>query len=79
MSSTSPPDADHQTSRIVLESAESTRSEHCPECNSDTEHTVTVAIRNEGNNTTTSDVAAAREPYRIATCSQCGHETSARC
>ena len=51
-------------------------SEHCPECDLDTLHEVTVQIRTESRKQENSQFS--REPYRVAECQRCGNRESTR-
>jgi hypothetical protein len=50
--------------------------ESCPRCDDETPHDVRVEIRTES--TAEENAAFSREPYRIATCRECGSETEIR-
>lgn len=52
------------------------QSEHCEECERDTQHAVSVEIRTESGNPENAQFS--REPYRVATCLGCGQETAQR-
>ncbi|SDX78521.1 DUF7835 family putative zinc beta-ribbon protein [Halopenitus persicus] len=50
--------------------------ERCPDCREKTPHHVRVEIRTESENP--ENAAFSREPYRVAVCARCGHETATR-
>lgn len=50
--------------------------ESCPGCGRDTVHEVRVEIRTESDKE--ENAAFSREPYRVATCSDCGTERATR-
>ncbi|MFB6104040.1 MAG: hypothetical protein ABEJ57_02990 [Halobacteriaceae archaeon] len=50
--------------------------EHCDDCGDLTRHEVHVELRTESADP--ENAAFSREPYRVATCRRCGHETSTR-
>ncbi|MCU4740813.1 hypothetical protein OB955_07285 [Halobacteria archaeon AArc-m2/3/4] len=50
--------------------------EHCPECELDTLHEVSVQIRTES--LKKENAQFSREPYRVTECQQCGHRKSQR-
>jgi len=50
--------------------------EPCEQCARDTPHTVRIELRTESRKR--ENAAFSREPYRVATCSHCGHTTSLR-
>ena len=49
--------------------------ESCEQCRTDTPHEVSIEIRTEGSG---ENSAFSREPYRVATCSSCGHSVVTR-
>ena len=51
-------------------------SEHCPTCDCETAHTVSLQLVTESDNE--DNAAFSREPYRVSTCQVCGEETSVR-
>jgi len=50
--------------------------EECPECETETAHSVDLQIRTES--TKAENAQFSREPYRVSTCRVCGHETALR-
>lgn len=54
------------------------RSEQCSACARITQHRVTLEIREESTTAVGDAKKYSREPYRIATCSRCGHTTAVR-
>ena len=50
--------------------------EQCDECGAETLHEVRVEIRTESEKEENAEFS--REPYRVVTCSECGHETATR-
>ncbi|PSQ00433.1 hypothetical protein BRC94_05785 [Halobacteriales archaeon QS_5_70_17] len=50
--------------------------EHCPDCSRETAHSVSLQIRTES--TKEENAEFSREPYRVCTCTVCGHETAQR-
>ncbi len=50
--------------------------EACPACDRETVHDVSVEIRTESEKEENAQFS--REPYRVATCSECGAETATR-
>ncbi len=57
-------------------SAPDTVRERCATCGASTRHEVRVEIRTESDDP--ENAAFSREPYRVATCSECGSETATR-
>ncbi|ESP87730.1 DUF7835 family putative zinc beta-ribbon protein [Candidatus Halobonum tyrrellensis] len=49
--------------------------ESCERCETDTPHEVSIEIRTEGSG---ENAEFSREPYRVTTCSSCGHEVATR-
>jgi RNase P subunit RPR2 len=52
------------------------QSEECPECERPTSHTVSIEIRTEADQE--KNAKFSREPYRVAECLECGHESVVR-
>ena len=52
-----------------------TLTESCEQCGTDTPHEVGIEIRTEGSG---ENASFSREPYRVATCVRCGHESATR-
>ena len=50
--------------------------EHCPGCDADTEHDVSLEIRTESQREENAQFS--REPYRVATCKTCDTESVTR-
>ena len=50
--------------------------EHCETCNAETDHDVRIERREEGGTEETAQFS--REPYRVATCEDCGETRSKR-
>ena len=50
--------------------------ESCPSCDGETLHEVQVEIRTESEKEENAEFS--REPYRVATCNECGTETATR-
>lgn len=50
--------------------------EVCEACDRETPHRVRIEIRTESRNPTNAEFS--REPYRLATCSSCGHTSAQR-
>ena len=50
--------------------------EECPECMTETAHSVALQIRTES--TKSENAQFSREPYRVTTCLVCGHEAALR-
>ncbi|WP_435197124.1 hypothetical protein [Natronomonas sp. EA1] len=50
--------------------------EECPSCERETPHSVSVQILTES--TKAENAQFSREPYRVATCQACEHETKTR-
>lgn len=50
--------------------------ERCGSCDRETSHSVRIEIRTESVKPKNAEFS--REPYRVATCSYCGHTTSQR-
>jgi hypothetical protein len=52
------------------------QSEHCEDCERDTQHAVSVEIRTESGKVENAEFS--REPYRVAKCVACGSESVQR-
>lgn len=52
------------------------QTEHCEDCEHDTQHAVSVEIRTESGKRENAEFS--REPYRVAKCVACGNETTQR-
>ncbi|PSQ06143.1 hypothetical protein BRC97_07130 [Halobacteriales archaeon QS_6_71_20] len=50
--------------------------ESCRDCDGETTHDVRVEIRTESQKEENAEFS--REPYRVATCNECGSETATR-
>lgn len=50
--------------------------EHCPACDSDTRHEVSVQIQTESRKEENAEFS--REPYRVSECTRCGDRRSQR-
>ena len=50
--------------------------EECPECRTETAHSVALQIRTES--TKPENAEFSREPYRVSTCLVCGRESALR-
>ena len=53
-----------------------THTEPCPDCGRDTPHSVRLELRTESKKR--ENAAFSREPYRVATCTHCGHTSTLR-
>lgn len=52
------------------------RSEHCPTCDRETAHTVSLQIVTESDSV--DNAVFSREPYRVSECLVCGETTAVR-
>lgn len=59
-----------------LPDSDGRRYEDCTECSSETPHVVRIELRIEGESSRNPEYS--REPYRVVTCQDCGHDRAIR-